>query len=74
MYFLLNMEEVLDYINEFAKGKRPNRISCEFINGLELDIPSIEQQKNIVDKMEKIRREKLKIEEQLKIYVQSIIK
>lgn len=74
MYYLLNTENILNYINEKAEKKTPNRVTSEFINSLELEIPPIEEQEKILMSIDRINRERQKIEDQLNDYEKNVNK
>lgn len=72
MYYLLNTKNILDYINEKANKKTPNRVTCEFMNSLKLEVPPIEEQEKILQAIQKLNMERQKIEEQLNDYGKNI--
>lgn len=74
LYFALNSPDVKDFINELASHLTPNRITCEMIGNLEIDLPELSIQNQIIEELEKLNTEKIKIENQFKEYIKIIKK
>lgn len=69
LFLALNSSDVKEYINEQASHLTPNRITCEMIGNLEIDLPELSIQNQIIEELEKINVEKIKIENQFKEYI-----
>lgn len=69
LFFALNSSNVKDYINEQASYLTPNRITCEMIGNLEIELPELTLQNQMVADLERLNAEKVKIEDQFKEYI-----
>lgn len=69
LFFVLNSSSVKDFINEQASHLTPNRITCEMIGNLEIDLPDLSIQNQMIEELERLNAEKVKIENKFKEYI-----
>ena len=68
LFLLLNSSIIQENINQQAEKLTPNRITCDMIGKIMLNIPDISEQKEMVEELEKFNKQKVEIERKIQKY------
>ena len=63
LFFKLNSKSVREYFRKNSKEGNKHRLVCKTVQDLRIEIPTIEEQNKILDKVKKVDLEKQEIRE-----------
>ncbi len=68
LFLLLNSSIIQKNINQQAEKLTPNRITCDMIGKIMLNIPDISEQIEMIEELEKFNKQKIEIERKIQKY------
>lgn len=69
LFYILNTKYIREKLDVEALNYKPHRITCEMVGNLEIQLPTMEEQEKIVNKLQKINYEKMQLEKDFNNFI-----